>query len=205
MSNILLVFAKSPKPGKVKTRIGKTMGMDNAATIYSELLEKTFLEINNKSPWKNIIYITSDSSQEYFAQYNCEIKIQQGNDLGSKLINSFNETNLLNPQKIIVIGSDCPELTNSEIEKAFYVLDTSPAVIGPTKDGGFYLFGINTKHIDKVESIFNPEIKWSTEFVLEQIKKICDNINLPLIILDKKNDIDTENDWMEYLQKLKER
>ncbi len=201
MSNILLVFAKSPEPGKVKTRIGMTVGMEKAAKIYSELLEKTLQEIKNKSFWKNIIYITPDSNTEYFAHYNIDIKIQQGNELGSKLINSFNEANLLNPEKIIVIGSDCPELTNIDIKKAFCALESSPAIIGPTFDGGFYLFGLNTKYIDKIKEIFNTEIKWSTDIVFEQIKNICDKINLPLYILDKKNDIDTENDWVSYLQK----
>ncbi len=200
MSNILLIFAKSPEPGKVKTRIGKTMGMNNAAKIYSELLKTTLLEVKDSSFWKSIIYITPDSNQKYFAHYNIDTKIQQGDDLGGKLINSFSEASLLNPEKIIVIGSDCPELTSIDIKKAFYTLDSSPAVIGPTDDGGFYLFGINTKYIEKVKEIFNSEVKWSTEIVFKQVKKVCAKTDLPLHILDKKRDIDTENDWVKYLE-----
>ena len=96
--------------------------------------------------------------------------------------------------KVVIIGSDCPKLSHDIIAKSFDSLDTTDIVVGPAKDGGYYLLGCK-----KVVDALFENIPWSTSMVLAQtIKKINDE-SLTFHLLEPLADIDTEEDWNRYI------
>ncbi|HAW78474.1 MAG TPA: glycosyltransferase, partial [Balneola sp.] len=121
-------------------------------------------------------------------------KVQIEGDLGEKMKDAFKKSFDSGGEKIVLIGSDCPTLTNEVLEQAFNELNTSDVVFGPSEDGGYYLIGMSS---------YNPEvlegIDWSTEKVMEQTEAKAKHIGIKLTKLKYLNDIDTEQDWKEYL------
>jgi rSAM/selenodomain-associated transferase 1 len=94
-------------------------------------------------------------------------------------------------EKAVIMGSDCPEITPNHIRKAFNCLQTDDIVIGPSKDGGYYLLGMNAFHPELFENI-----KWSTNSVYwETIAKIQEK-GLTYKKLPRLNDIDTREDLL---------
>ena len=101
-------------------------------------------------------------------------------------------------EKIVLIGSDIPSLKHSDIVEAFAMLARVPAVIGPSEDGGFYLFGLTAKHLPRATDLFCRPIRWSTPKVLAEVEKQCRDYQLTLGYLPLKTDIDTYEDWIRY-------
>ncbi len=120
-------------------------------------------------------------------------ELQHGTNLGDRMKNAFDNLFKNGYEKVIIIGSDCYELTNDILNDAFYQLTKNDIVIGPANDGGYYLLGMNQ---------FIPELfkdkKWSSESVftdtVNQVKKINKKFyNLPLLSdVDEEKDIDYE-------------
>ncbi len=104
------------------------------------------------------------------------------------------------PKKVVVIGSDCPQLTAADIESAFKLLDQEPVVLGPSTDGGYYLIGMRNECAD----IFSG-IDWSTERVLEQTIEHLRAKGIGYQCLSPKTDIDEYADLMTYRQQLASR
>ena len=92
-----------------------------------------------------------------------------------------------------MIGSDCPQLTASNIQQAFDQLDREPVVLGPTDDGGYYLIGMR----DECYGVFE-DIEWSTERVLSQTRERLESLGIGWTELDQKSDIDTLKDLLAY-------
>jgi len=154
MDNCLIIFSKSPLEGKVKTRLGKSIGNKKAAEIYKKLPELIIKEL--KSPfYDTILYVLGDES--YFKQQfpRIIIKQQQGKDLGRKLYHAFKQE-FEKYKRVVVIGTDCPDLELDVVEHYFKVLGAKDAVIGPAKDGGYYMLGLS-----KLVDVFH-DIAWST-------------------------------------------
>lgn len=95
--------------------------------------------------------------------------------------------------KVVIIGSDCPYLTPSIMDDAFFCLEQADFVVGPTYDGGYYLLGMK---------IFTPnifdDIEWSTESVFDQTIDKIKNQGSTFQLLPTLHDIDTEDDWNRY-------
>ncbi len=191
MDRVLLVFQKNPVPGNVKTRLAASVGDERALQIYKKLIQHTKKVIEPVSATKQIWYssiIETDDDWDY-AKYQ-KFK-QEGAGLGERMLYSFKcafEDPLFN--KVVIIGTDCVEITKDLIEKAFLSLESYDFVIGPANDGGYYLLGMNS---------FNPEIfngvEWSTDTVLSStLNKIKDG-NRSVFLLPTLSDIDTLDDW----------
>ena len=189
MSKALIIFIKNPVLGKVKTRLAATVGDVKAFEVYKYLLNHT---------QKIALLIDADKFLFYADFLNREdewphdrfIKHQQkGNDLGERMYNAFENTFLNKYQKVIIIGSDCFDLSASVIEDAYEFLNYSDIVIGPAKDGGYYLLGMKNLH----QCLFR-NISWSTSEVLKQTLSICKSQHLKYSLLPTLTDIDTEND-----------
>jgi len=194
----LLIFAKSPEPGQVKTRIAQQVGPDKAAAIYEEMLNQILQESAAEKRWERILFITPESDSGYFHRQGLRTRVQQGNDLGERMGNAFLESWKLGMEKVVLIGSDIPSLTQGDIAAAFEMLARVPAVIGPSEDGGFYLFGLTKKYLPQAKDLFCLPIPWSTPEVLAEVEKKCRDCQLTLGYLPKKADIDTYEDWIRY-------
>lgn len=187
MSNALIVFVKNPVLGKVKTRLAETLGAEKALEIYEMLLTHT-----------RTVCVAIDAEQFiYYSNFidiadgwqNCKRYLQKGNDLGAKMSNAFAEVFALGNNNIVIIGSDCIEITPAIIQEAFDELDKHDVVIGPAADGGYYLLGMKQLH----GHLFINK-SWSTEVVLQQTLTDVASLSLSYKLLPVLNDIDDETD-----------
>lgn len=189
---LLMIFVKNPEPGKVKTRLAETAGREKALTIYKKLLTYTqkiteLLDID-----KQIWYSRYVGDGDEWDPKNYTKKVQQGKDLGERMKHAFEEAFSKGYQRVVIIGSDCAELTAKLIQQAFTSLKDHDVVVGPSFDGGYYLLGMNAFH----PGLFD-EIEWSTSRVLPQTTEKVKQKKLDLYLLPKLNDVDDEADWDE--------
>ena len=186
---LLMIFVKNPEKGKVKTRLAASVGNDKAYNIYIKLLEYTIETAGRVWADKQIWYSSFIDENDGFGGEGFEKKLQFGNDLGKRMSNAFRHGFDEGYGKIVIIGSDCPGLTNDIAEKAFRELESYDAVIGPSEDGGYYLLGMNRYY----PGLFR-QIEWSTEVVMKETVSKFEEKNINFTKLEKLNDIDTLRD-----------
>ncbi len=189
MDSALIIFTKNALLGKVKTRLAKTAGNKNALLIYNELLKFTKNLILKVKTKKFIFYSDFIDANDIFNAVVFEKYHQKGNDLGERMLNAFKVTFKLGYERTILIGSDCNELTPEILELAIKALDENDLVIGPAKDGGYYLIGMKKLHpklfVDK---------NWGTATVFKEAIFEAGKLNLKYHLLPVLNDIDNEQD-----------
>ena len=186
---LLLVFCKNPKLGKVKTRLAKTIGDEKALLIYKELLKKTASVLKELEVDIHLYYSDKIEENDLFSAMANQKKKQAGEQLGERMANAFQES-FISYDKVVIIGTDLWTLETQDIHNAFQALEKQAAVIGPSKDGGYYLLGLNQ---------FFPELfkqkEWGTDKVLSSTLADLNHINYHL--LKEKNDVDTFSDLEE--------
>ncbi len=165
------------------------MGDENALLVYKLLLKHTF-SLVQYSPAPVYIYYADDVVQDDLWKGNHIIKKkQQGTDLGRRISNAFSDVFLAGHQKVIIIGSDCYELTTAIMIEAFTALEQKDVVIGPAADGGYYLLGLNKF----IPEIFE-NIAWSTSTVKDETIQILQENNYFFSLLQTLTDVDEEKD-----------
>ena len=183
---LLIIFVKNIKLGKVKTRLAKTIGDEAAFEVYKELVSLTENATNNQSLDKRIYF--SDSVIE--TKWKNDFKtIQFGIDLGERMKNAFVDGFELGYENIILIGSDLPDISNSIIENGFKALQKSEVVFGPAEDGGYYLIGMS-----KLNAFIFEDKPWSQLNLLDVTLKQLNQQNINFSLLEILNDIDTYED-----------
>jgi len=159
----LQVFARNPVAGQVKTRLAVAIGDDQAATIYSQLVERT-LDTAAAARAAGIVdrielWASPDTDAPAFAEwrdrYRMELRQQSGIDLGARMRHALHSA-IASGFHAILIGTDCPTLDVSYLARAAAALDDHPAVFGPAEDGGYVLVGL-ARAIDAFSGI-----PWST-------------------------------------------
>ena len=190
---VLVVFAKTPVPGQVKTRLIPELGEDGAASLDKTLMERT-LKTAGQSVIKHIELhctpsITDPVLQDYRNEYNLSLHLQQGNDLGERMHHAFTQV-LFNNAAAILIGCDCPGLTPEDLNTAKEKLDEDyDVVIGPANDGGYYLIGLKQEQKQLFE-----DIDWGTAGVLDKTRERIKKNNLKWFELPAYTDIDRPED-----------
>lgn len=190
MSNpALIIFVKNPEKGKVKTRLAKDIGDEKAVDIYKKLLQHTYNITHELSVEKYVYYGGYIDWNDMWDLdiYNKRIQVEE--DLGGRMIHAFGELYEREHDKVLIIGSDCNELSTEILQSAFNSLDDNDVVLGPTHDGGYYLIGMKKLHAD----LFTGK-DWSTESVFEQTIKSIDENGLSYSVLPKLNDVDHKED-----------
>lgn len=189
--NLLLIFTRNPELGKCKTRLAKTIGDENALTVYKMLLKKT-VDITQELACDKAVYYSVKVRENDLWDENSYSKHQQiGDDLGVRMYNAFNDSFKKGYKKVIIIGSDLYDLTPAHINKAFELLDQNDVVIGPATDGGYYLLGMKTMH----KTIFSNK-EWGTHTV--RAATLEDLNNKKVQLLSPLNDIDIFEDIKDY-------
>lgn len=184
--NALIIFARKPELGKVKTRLAATIGNTKALDIYSKLLLHT-RAVAEKANADAFIFLTDPTDDNFWDAFTCELQI--GNGLGDKMQHAFELIFKKDFQKCIIIGSDCPKLSEDIVNTAFDELDKYDAVIGAAQDGGYYLLG--TKKL--FPALFKNK-EWSTAHVFSQTILDFENEKLSYSTLPVLNDLDEEKD-----------
>ena len=206
--NVLGLFAKAWDPGKVKTRLAKTLGCEIAAGIYFELLVLHLQRFSVSADDRAVVYSPADELTEIrFANLISSLKPkpiwdlipQVESDLGARMSAFFEHQfhQAVDPMRVVVIGSDAPGLTPEIVGEAFEKLSDHDVVFGPSNDGGYYLVGLSVMTKD----IFT-DIPWSTDDVLPLSLKRCQDAGLSVAQLPQLTDIDDEEDLMQEFTEL---
>ena len=183
---LLIVFVKNIKLGKVKTRLAISVGDEAAFQVYKHLVEITERETVKVNSDLHIYF--SDAIVEEKWRKKTKL-IQKGNDLGEKMQNAFKNGFSEGYEKIVLIGSDLPDISEKIIQRGFEVLKNHEVVFGPAEDGGYYLLGMTEPHY----SIFKNK-QWSTEGLLKTTLLELEKNKTNIALLQTLNDIDTIDD-----------
>ncbi len=201
--NLLLIFTRNPELGKCKTRLAATIGDHAALEIYKFLLNHTVTITKNLGGEKHVYYSECVWENDIWDNLRFDKKLQQGDDLGQRMQNAFENGFNSGFEKIIIIGSDMYDLSQSDLEEAFSKLEANEFVIGPAEDGGYYLLGMTALN----HSVFQNK-SWGTETVLSDT--INDLKDKKVFMLPTKNDVDHYEDikdveaFQPYLKHIKE-
>lgn len=191
--NAVLMFCKKPVPGKVKTRLADGIGKAAAATFYSGMVEKTLQSLHRRSrPYRVIVCFDPPGEYEYFLKWlgpRSAYLPQSGGDLGERMAGAVHTAEAIGYSDLVLIGSDCPDLTPGHIQSALNHLQTCDVVLGPSKDGGYYLIAFHSNCPNLFEGI-----PWSTPDVLTLTLKKAEKFGLKVHQLEPLRDVDTVQD-----------
>jgi rSAM/selenodomain-associated transferase 1 len=183
----LLIFTRNPELGKCKTRLAAAVGDDSALEIYKLLLQHTVDITKDLKADKFVFYSETIWKNDL---WNLEIfrkKHQTGAELGARMENAFSDIFAMGYEKAVIIGSDMYDMDQADLEEAFSALETHDVVIGPAKDGGYYLLGMK-----KLNGFVFRNKEWGSKTVLKDTLEDLEKENVAL--LKERNDIDTYED-----------
>ncbi|MBC6699567.1 TIGR04282 family arsenosugar biosynthesis glycosyltransferase [Hymenobacter sp. BT190] len=187
----LLVFARHPELGKVKTRLAAGIGNEAALAVYRELLAHTRAVAKalpaHKTVWLAEAPTESQSSPDQWPDY--EQQLQFPGDLGARMLTAFAHAFNQGARAVLIVGTDCPGLSAAILEQAYTALATHDLVIGPAEDGGYYLLGMK----ELCEDIFLNK-SWSTDSVLAHTLADANRLGLAVAQLPTLRDVDDAAD-----------
>jgi len=162
----ILVFAKAPRPGQVKTRLAKAIGAEEAARVYSEWLQETVVRLHRARLAPLELWVTPDTQHPLFQQLvdttGIELHTQPNGDLGQRMHQVMLHALAWN-ESAVLVGSDCPVMPAGYVQRALAVMEAGvDSVLGPAEDGGYVLLGLR-----KVVAGLFADIPWSTGRVLQ--------------------------------------
>jgi rSAM/selenodomain-associated transferase 1 len=193
----IIIFIKNPDLGRVKKRLAKAVGDDKALEVYKQMLEHAQQITRTLSTDKFLYYDRAIDKNDTWSNDIYIKKKQQGTDMASRIAHAFEQIFKLKYEHIVIIGSDCLELDERIIRLAFRQLDHFDTVLGPTKDGGFYLLGMNKLYpeILKVEG-------WGTHSLTPNILKTLQHLGKSCFMLSELAGITTVDDLREDIKNL---
>lgn len=186
----VVLFAKAPTPGRVKTRLAVDVGAETAVRIYRSLGRSTVDGLRG-GPYRLIVYVdppgpeTAAAMDEWLGQDGIEYRPQREGDLGARMAQAFDEC-LEEADKVCVVGTDIPGIDRETVRQAFDTLVDAGVVLGPATDGGYYLVAMSHRHPELFTNI-----RWSTPAVLQTTVARAAEAGLQVALLDPKTDVDT--------------
>ncbi|MBI5624348.1 MAG: TIGR04282 family arsenosugar biosynthesis glycosyltransferase [Elusimicrobia bacterium] len=190
--NLIVVFAKAPLPGLVKTRLCPPLTAEQAAAVYRALALDTLAQTRLvRGAAVAIAYDpgTRDADAGWLASDDIPVFAQEGPDLGSRLAHAFDHAFRKGAGRVLVIGTDCPHLPADCLEEAFAALERDDAVLGPTHDGGYCLIGLRGPN----PAVFR-NVPWSTAAVYGRTLELLREEGLSLKELAIRSDVDSWTD-----------
>ncbi|ALJ05064.1 hypothetical protein APS56_07955 [Pseudalgibacter alginicilyticus] len=183
---LIIVFVKNIKLGKVKTRLAKTIGNQGAFEVYTELVKVTETATKDITTDKRIYFSDAIVDNQWKNNYKT---VQQGEDLGKRMKNAFKKGFDDGYKRIVLIGSDLPDINSKHIQNGLNALNDNEVVFGPAEDGGYYLIGLN-----KLYPFIFENKPWSQTHLLKDTLHELQQKNIPYSLLQTLNDIDTFED-----------
>ncbi len=196
MTQALIIFVRNPEKGKVKTRLAATLGNEKALEIYKQLLDHTLSVTFNLHVEKYVFYADFIPFSDQWKKAGFHQLLQKNADLGEKMQDAFQVLFTKGYKQVVIVGSDCIELTKDDIKTAFEKLKSNDVVIGPANDGGYYLLGMNKLH----DLLFQNK-EWSSESVYHDTINDINRLSMTCYCLPQLIDIDTEEDWRQVKNK----
>ncbi len=189
-SDQILYFVKYPEPGKVKTRLVRSIGEKEAANVYRECAEKNFQILRSLDRADTSLTIVFDPPEaewkiKEWLPGDCSYIPQSEGDLTERLTKAFALAFEREASRTLAVGSDTLGLPAGFIREAFDALRQFDVVLGPAKDGGYYLIGLS-----KPFPFLFQDIPWSTPAVLETTKARIQEHRLSYDCLPELEDLD---------------
>ena len=202
--NRLLVFARVPEQGLVKTRLARAIGDERAFEVYQAMLADLLDSIgpSDDNMLIEILWTASNDIEgarilDAFGDH--LLARQAGKNLGERLVVAFSERVIFyNAQKVIAIGTDLPTLRRHEIEVALKLLESCEYVIGPASDGGYYLIGCRGPSFHP--SVFEG-VDWGSESVYETTIDHIRSLGETVALLPVRSDLDHKEDLHRFLSR----
>lgn len=190
-----MIFAKAPRLGTVKSRLGRDIGMVAAWAFYRRTLESISRCLSADRRWRTWIAVTPDSAFRTapFWPPTCRAVPQGPGDLGERM---WRPLLYLPPGPAVIVGTDIPDIQTSHIAAAFRALGNRDAVFGPARDGGYWLVGHRRR--PRLPQLFTG-VRWSTEHALADTLANLDGQSVAL--LETLDDIDDGRAYEEWLSK----
>jgi uncharacterized protein len=187
----LVIMAKAPKPGMVKTRLTQSLPSPAVTALYRCLLEDT-LALARSLTSLQVAVMCPESDQNELAQlfgHTVQVVAQQGQGLAAGLTSVFRHFTAAGGQQVIAFNSDSPHLAPSVLDSAFKILVTHDVVVGPTHDGGYYLVGAKAAH----PALFETD-GMGTRSALDRLMTRTKALELSTGFTEPFYDIDVAND-----------
>ena len=185
----LALFARLPVPGSVKTRLIPALGAEGACRLHVRLMGKALQLLQNYKTCNTCLWLDKSGEHEVLNNFSGTVYVQSGENLGARMLHAacrlFDANN-----SVFFIGTDCPDLDAAYLDNALAAMHAgADVVIGPARDGGYVMLGINTP----CEALFRG-IDWGTDKVLSQTLEAAAGANLRVSILPELADIDRPED-----------
>jgi len=184
----LLLFVRHPEKGRVKTRLARAIGGKEASDFYRCLVADS-LALARRAGYPTLIFLYPPKGLEKASEWlgiEFPCLAQKGRDLGERMYGAF-KTAFLDCEEALLIGSDIPDLPLPLLHEAFESLKTHGAVIGPAKDGGYYLIGFSARTILAAPFI---GVEWGSPTVFGQTMGTLRNNGLAVHVLPAWRDVD---------------
>jgi rSAM/selenodomain-associated transferase 1 len=188
-----VVFARAPRLGTVKSRLASTVGAQRALEIYTLLAGGIIAALHDPARWELVIRGAPDDAIAEllpWAEGRGTVEPQGAGDLGDRMRRALEQHLAGGAERVVIVGTDCPEVTPSVIEAAFGALRDVDIVYGPATDGGYYLIGARRA----VPEVFQ-DVPWSNARTLSVSLERAGRAGYRVCVLEPLTDIDTEADW----------
>ncbi len=187
------VLAKYPEPGRVKTRLIPALGPEGAAALHNSMVRHTLTrvsEFRGVRETETCVYAAGADPGAFACHFDTQIPCvaQSPGDLGQRVLAAFRHL-LRDATAAVIIGSDCPDISPGLLTMAFESLRSSDVVLGPARDGGYYLVGLRRP----APALFE-NMEWSTATVLAKTLERAAFLGLSVQLLPALNDVDEPAD-----------
>ncbi len=186
----LFIMVKEPRAGRVKTRLGKDIGMTRAAWWFRHQAQRLLRVLGHDPRWQTVLAVSPDVEglQSRIWPAHLPRWLQGRGDLGTRMAAIFQSA----PKgPVVIIGADIPDITPAQIENAFRALGDHDAVFGPAPDGGYWLVGLKRGGRAVPPDLFE-NVRWSTEHALADSMATLGDMRVAMI--DSLQDVDIVSD-----------
>ncbi len=194
----LLLFTRYPETGKTKTRLIVELGANGAAQLQKRLTERVAHQtklLAERTGITTVVHYTGGSREKMTSWLGpLECVEQDDGDLGQRMRAAFKHAIEIGAEKVVLIGSDIPDITSDLLQQAFTSLLTKEVVIGPTQDGGYYLIGMTAKQATQLYPLLFEEMPWSTGGLFATTADHLEKAGYDVAILPMLQDIDLPTD-----------
>ena len=190
----LVIMAKQPLIGRVKTRLARDVGGTEALRFFRSASDSLVRRVGRDPRWRTAIAVSPDRAVHERGIWPADIPLigQGAGDLGHRMGRLFRD---LPPGPVVIIGADIPGIERHHITDAFAVLGNHDAVIGPAEDGGYWLVGLRRR--PRVREIFDG-VRWSSAETLDDTLKNIRERNMSVAMVATLADIDEGKDLVKW-------
>lgn len=190
---LIQVFAKNPQSLAVKTRLHPMFGSVGAQQLYQRLCRHTLAQVQ-ASHYTCQLWTASHKNRPFFREcqqnYACSLQQQHGQNLGKRMQYALNQ-GLRQADKVILIGSDCPALSATDLQHTVIALNDYPVVLTPAQDGGYVLLAMRQRCLP----LFS-QMPWSQPLLYQKTVRRLRRLRSPYHTLPMLADLDTAQDFL---------